>query len=466
MNRLGSKRQLTLALRLLIRVGLTMLAALAVLAVVVMLIFQSHLDSLQDRSLLGQADDLRRALVEDTSTGRLQLNLPPGLARQYAESPQSARYAVLSETGDIFVASKGVSTPLDPILPGDSDQPVYFRFTDPVTGQVLIGVSICVEVLGRTVVIQAAQGMSHNDVLADGLFDELADEAGWAILTVFALVLGILYWTVQRTLIPLQRASHEAALVGPDAPDARVSTDDLPGELRSLVSAINRGVDRLQRAYAMQKEFTDNAAHELRTPIAVLRAHLDTLPKDRTVATLSRQVGVLERIVDQLLRLARLEGERIATQENADLVAVARSVAEMMAPQAVQRGVDLSLEAQDRLPVHGRPALLEMACRNLVENAIKAAGKGGCVRLSVLSDPTPCLLVEDSGPGVPEAEHKGIFARFARSDRVASEGAGLGLSIVARIAELHGATVRIDRAALGGASFRMAFPESPTQYSR
>jgi len=466
MKRPGRRRELTLALRLLVRVGLTMLAALAVLTVVVMLIFQSHLDSLQDRSLLGQADDLRRALVADADTGRLILNLPPGLARQYAESPQSARYAVLSETGDLFVASKGVSTPLDPILPGDSDQPAYFRFTDPVTGQVLIGVSICVEVLGSTVVIQAAQGMGHSDVLADGLFDELADEAGWAILTVFALVLGILYWTVRRTLVPLQRASREAALVGPDAPDARVSTDDLPGELQSLVSAINRGVDRLQRAYAMQKEFTDNAAHELRTPIAVLRAHLDTLPQDRTVATLSRQVGVLERIVDQLLRLARLEGERIAAQENADLVAVARSTAEMMAPQAVRRGVDLSLEAGGRLPVHGRPALLEMACRNLLDNAIKAAGRGGCVRLRVLSDPAPCLLVEDSGPGVPEAEHKGIFARFARRDRAASEGAGLGLSIVARIAELHGAAVRIDRAALGGAAFRMEFPESPARHSR
>lgn len=452
--------QLSLAMRLLLRVGATLLAALAVLTLVVMLIFQSHLDSLQDRSLVGQADDLRRALVHTPETDSLVLKLPPGLARQYAEAPQTARYAILDGDGRMLAASKGVSGPLDPILPDEDDDPVYFRFTDPVTGQVLIGISICLDVAGRPTIIQAAQGIGHGDVLADGLIDELAGDAGWAILTVFALVLGILYWTVRRTLGPLQRASQEAAQVGPDAPDARVSAQDLPGEIQPLVQAINRAVDRLQHAYAMQKEFTDNAAHELRTPIAVLRAHLDTLPGGGAVQTLSRQVGVMERIVDQLLRLARLEGERIGQDEVADLATIARMVAEMMAPQAVAKGVDLSLEISGSVKVHGRIALLEIACRNLLENAIRAAGRNGSVHLSVLAAPAPTLVVEDSGPGVPEAERARIFDRFVRKSRSASEGAGLGLSIVARIAELHQARVRIGESGLGGASFRMEFPKS------
>ena len=169
--------QLSLAMRLLLRVGATLLAALAVLTLVVMLIFQSHLDSLQDRSLVGQADDLRRALVHTPETDSLVLKLPPGLARQYAEAPQTARYAILDGDGRMLAASKGVSGPLDPILPNEDDDPVYFRFTDPVTGQVLIGISICLDIAGRPTIIQAAQGIGHGDVLADGLIDELAGDA-------------------------------------------------------------------------------------------------------------------------------------------------------------------------------------------------------------------------------------------------------------------------------------------------
>ena len=449
----------TLTARLLTRAALTMLLGLATLTIAVMLIFQSHLNTLQDRSLLGQAEDLRRALVA-SSSGAVALALPQGLARQYASSPQSARYAILDRNGGLIAASPTVRGPLDPLSgPGDSGGPSYFRFTDPETGQVLIGISLRANLNGADIIVQAAQSLTHYDVLADGLFDELADEAGWAIVLIFVLVLSVLYITVRRTLQPLQRASAEAALVGPDAPEARVSATDLPGEIQPLVSAINQGVDRLQRAFAMQREFTDNAAHELRTPIAVLRTHLDTLPRDDSVKALSRQVGVLERIVDQLLRLARLEGERLAPGESADLAAVARGVAEMMAPEAIRRGVDLSLDADAPVPVKGRAALLEIAARNLVENAIHAAGRGGTVHLTVAASPAPTLTVEDSGPGVPEAERARIFERFVRKGRADSDGAGLGLSIVATIVGLHNAQVSIDTATLGGAAFHLRFPD-------
>ncbi|MGB0672205.1 MAG: sensor histidine kinase, partial [Rhodospirillales bacterium] len=452
----------SLARRLLLRVSVVMLGALAALAVMVYAIFQSHIDNLQDRSLIGQAYDVQRALRFAPDGTALSLDLPTGLKSAYAENPQSFRFAVLDRKGRLLFGSPGVKGPLEP-LAGVAGEADYFRMTDGQTGQVLIGITQEAIFDGRLVIIQAAQSISHADALADGLFDELADEAGWAIFTTFAVILLVLHWTLRRTLAPLSQASREAERLGPENPTERVGTQDLFGELHPLVTAVNSGLDRLQKAYEAQKEFTDNAAHELRTPLAVLRAHIDTLPDEGPVPALSRQVAVLEHTVDQLLRLARLDREQPLGSEKAELGAVAADVGELLGPIAADRCIDLSLEGEGDIWICGRAPLLQVALRNLVDNALVAvctvAETERRVEIAYGGGERPFLTVSDSGPGVAPDDRERIFTRFARGKGAGGDGDGLGLSIVAKVAELHGAELRVGESPLGGARFEITFPK-------
>jgi signal transduction histidine kinase len=219
---------------------------------------------------------------------------------------------------------------------------------------------------------------------------------------------------------------------------------------------VNQALDRLEAGFRIQREFTADAAHELRTPLTILRSRIDTLADRGISRALHKDIEGMARIVSQLLDIAELDTFSIDPQEKADLRTVCAEVAEFAAPLALAQGKNIALSGTEAsVRVYGNPEMLSRAIRNLVENAINYSPPGTTVEIVVADDGVVRVL--DEGPGIKTDERELIFQRFWRRDRRRTGSAGLGLSIVQRIADAHGATVSVENRPTGGASFSLSF---------
>jgi two-component system sensor histidine kinase TctE len=234
-------------------------------------------------------------------------------------------------------------------------------------------------------------------------------------------------------------------------------------ELRPLVSSLNHFTERLRQQFERQGQFIADAAHELRTPLAALKARLELGLRDNDPATWrstleTAAVGTdkLTHLANQLLSLARIEnGARAISEGGAqvlDLSQLARELGMAMAPLAHARGVALALEAEAPVWLRGEPTLLNELLSNLIDNALAHTPQGGNVILRVHA---PCVLeVEDDGPGIPLEERDRVFERFYRRNQL---GSGLGLAIVGEICRAHLAHISLHDGAERGLKVRVSF---------
>jgi signal transduction histidine kinase len=273
----------------------------------------------------------------------------------------------------------------------------------------------------------------------------------------FALLLVIDVLIMRRVLAPIIGASRAAAAIGPSMSHARLPTENLPREVLPLALAVNKALDRLETGLEMQREFTADAAHELRTPLAVLRTHIDTVLPPGEAAALGADIDVMSRVVDQLLDLAELESFSLSQGGPVNMDAICADVVGMMAPVALAEDRLVEFTASSTpIWVFGNAEMLFRAVRNLVENAIRFTAPGTSVEVEIR--PPATVSVKDRGPGVAPAERAVIFRRFwrhARKDRLHS---GLGLAIVARTVQIHNSVVEVADRPGGGAVFSMHFP--------
>lgn len=291
------------------------------------------------------------------------------------------------------------------------------------------------------------------------------------MLVALPLLALLLWWAVQRGLLPLRRlgqaiSAREPQALQPIAPDA--AGDGLPSEIVPLVDALNDLFARIAALLDSERRFTADAAHELRTPIAAIRAQAqvaqvagdDDAARAQALAATLAGCDRATRLVEQLLTLARLESSAQAPGEPVDLAAVAREVLGELAPAALAQGRTLELEAEGPWPVRGSATLLAVLLRNLADNALRYGGDGVRVRVTLAREGDSSVLqVEDSGPGLDDAQRSRLGERFFRVLGTAVPGSGLGWSIVRRIAAVHGAQVTTARSeALGGLAVRVAFP--------
>ena len=217
------------------------------------------------------------------------------------------------------------------------------------------------------------------------------------------------------------------------------------------MEAVNAALSRLEQTIETQRQFMAEAAHGLRTPLAVLTARLDGLEDAAAAEALRRDVDRMTRLVGQLLRMARLESLPLDVTQAVDLrLAAAEGVADL-APLGLGHGVELALLGEEEsVPVTGNHAALVLAVTNLVENAISYAPPGSLVEVEVARPGTVRVL--DRGPGVAPEYRARILERFVRGPNASDGGAGLGLAIVTEIAAAHRGTVCVDARPGGGAA--------------
>ncbi|MBX9844660.1 MAG: HAMP domain-containing histidine kinase [Xanthobacteraceae bacterium] len=265
---------------------------------------------------------------------------------------------------------------------------------------------------------------------------------------------------VRRAFAGLDAAADQARRIDIHRRGTRLSVDRIPLEVVPLVSAVNDALARLDEGYSRHKRFVADAAHELRTPIAILNTRLESLPPGPDRARLIEDTARLATLAEQLLDIQRLDrcGHPMT---RVDLVTVAQGVAADLAPLAIAAGYELSFDAAaEHIETLGDRASLERALTNLVQNAIQHGGRHGAISIHVSRPAT--IDVTDEGTGIPPDQRTLIFEPFYRLAPL-DRGAGLGLNMVREIVLFHGGHVSVLDGPNGGACFRMTLQPAPAQ---
>lgn len=313
--------------------------------------------------------------------------------------------------------------------------------------------------------IQIAQDLDAREARARSL----ALGAVTPVLLLAPLLMLAVGAVIGGSVAPLARMQRQVAMRA--ARDLSPLSDaGVPAEVQPLVRELNALFARVHDTLEAQNHFVADAAHELRSPLTALKLQLQAAERARDEPGRREAIGQLrsgiERsiaLVEQLLALARLEGRPEAAGEAVDLEELARQAAAELLPGANAKQLDLGLATSEPVQVTSNRESLFLVLRNLLDNAVKYTPAGGRVDIALGRDAQGAwLAVEDSGPGIAEAERERVFDRFYRVPGSAAEGSGLGLAIVRTVAERLGAQVRLGRSAsLGGLRAEVRFPAPP-----
>ena len=290
----------------------------------------------------------------------------------------------------------------------------------------------------------------------------------WYITAAVTLLSGILaYFVSGRALKPLRSFASQVEMVQMNnLADMKIDEDVLP-EFKQLSHSFNQMLERLNTAFAAQRQFTGNAAHELRTPLALMQAQLELFSAEHP-AMLSQTAEFLTLLREQTERLTQMTRtllemsnlQQVARNERIQLAPMIEEIFTDLAPLSDKRGVTLTAEGDGIMT--GSDALIYRLIFNLTENAVKYNRPGGSVRVSVTQEPEKLLLrVSDTGCGIPEEHQRSIFQPFFRVDKSRSReygGAGLGLALVWEIAELHGGSVWVEESSEKGTTIAVGLP--------
>lgn len=390
------------------------------------------------------ADDIH--LVD----GKLTADVDATTRQRIAD--ESGRYVVLDDKGRIVAASPGVTERFTSFR---TDRPLYFWIPRQAEEGEYYGLSWRVPHMPVPVYVQLMFPKGH--IIFESVLHEFMKDIAWIWLPFLLAILAVNVIVVRIALAPLSQTVEEARAIQPGGA-ASLTEKGLPDDLLALVRTVNAAFDRLREAHRLQEEFVADMAHELRTPLAVMKAELATM-KDPHARILEHDLGVMARLVEQLLDRARVGRFNLEAGKIVDLREVAREASAFLAPRIVGRGRMIEVIAPD-IPVlvaGGRDDVFR-AVRNLVENALEHTPDRGLISVEITA--APSIVVRDQGPGFPEQ----VLDREARrSGRVRSErreGVGLGLSIVERTMMAHGGDLTLSNDPGAGGSATMRFPDA------
>lgn len=420
-----------------------------------------------DRSLAFSLKSIR----EGTSlrNGQIEVDLPY-LALEMFESDVGGRiyYLIREENGRAVTGYADLPPPPGHAVPAPYETRFYdatFRGQELRMGVLRLPVHDVPSAQTRVAWIMVGETIEPRQALAREILTGSLLQEGLLIV----LALAIVWLGVGRGLRPLNRLSAKVAARADDDP-APLDKAGLPSEVEPLVESINQYIARLRRMQESRRRFFTDAAHQLKTPLAVIQAESELALREtrdeRASLHLKRLNGAVRQAgksVQQLLSLARLDADsgHVVKLETLALEKIARSVTLDWSPVARSRGIDLGFEEEARVDVRGQRELLAELCGNLIDNAIRYAGDGSVITVRVATPPEGALLqVIDNGPGIAAQEREAVFERFYRSSATQNvEGSGLGLAIVREIARLHHARVSIDDAPGGGLIVSVLFAQ-------
>jgi len=433
------------------RIALFHVLAIAIAAILVPLanyfVINRYADQFESRSLNDHADTI--GLYLHTTPQGWRLDLPQDLASLYAHGLDGLSYVIADASGrTLFQSGRSADAAL--VAPSQGLR----QYSQ--NGAIVYGVAVSRGNGASAVWIKVAQNIQHPDVIFDDIVTGYLSHIGWFTVAILAVLLAIDIMVIRTALAPVLKSSEVASAIDPSRTNLRLSEHGVPKELLPLIVAMNQALDRLEKGIRRQREFTADAAHELRTPIAVLRTRVDMIPDQAAVAAVKADIAVMSHVVDQLMEIAEIEGTGIALAGHTDLSEISANVVSMLANIAIQQGKSLALFGAERpVWVRGDPTMIFRAIRNLVDNAIAHTPAHTCVEVEV--QPNGRVTISDVGAGIPEKDRENIFRRFWRADRNRGEGAGLGLAIVSRIAEIHSGNIEVANRPGGGAAFTLSF---------
>jgi signal transduction histidine kinase len=410
-------------------------------------------DALRRDELLQRAHELARFVARDAD-GAIRVALPADLDQFYRSPTTTDQFTVWSATGQPLAASQAEFAASTRDWPSASAEPRYIRLKHfGRSGQEYCALTVRAESAAGPISITVARALDGDALMHTVLTDFVFDIA-WAIPLFAAATLAVGVWGIRRDLRPVRSVSERAATIAPEATGVRLSTERLPTELVPLVVAINKALDRLEHGLTVQRQFTANAAHQLRTPLTILTAQLDELAAGTQADKLRGDVARMNRLIDQLLRVARLDSMPMSIEASVDLTAIAAETVKYLAPWAIDRGRSIGFDAPNSpVLVRGNADAIADALRNLVENAVYHTPAETEVTVAVSTGGT--VEITDHGPGIASKDRERIFERFWRGPSVKTPGAGLGLAIVAEIVRAHGGTIEVGGAPGGGATFSL-----------
>jgi signal transduction histidine kinase len=296
------------------------------------------------------------------------------------------------------------------------------------------------------------------------IVEALGESLAWPLAMALPALALAIWLGVGSGLRPLRELRAQLARRGA-ADLAPLDTARAPVEIEPLVAELNRLFGRIGEAMGRERRLTADAAHELRTPLAVLstqaqvaRGAGDEASRNEALDAIVAGAERAARLIEQMLTLARLESGQTAAAERVELRELVRAAMAEAAGGALAKGIELELAEGPPVEAEGHGALLAVLAKNLVDNAVRYTQPGGRVEVAV--NPGPVLEVRDNGPGVPSQELGRLGERFHRLAGQAETGSGLGLSIVLRIAQLHGGSVRF-AAGAGGRGLVVSVSLSP-----
>jgi len=460
----GKRWRHSLGARLLATYLVGLLVSVLVISSAVLLKVNFATDAMADHALEGQARWLERGLRFDTS------GLPIGVTGEadrlqwvFDALPYDLKYRVLDAEGRVLLSSEADMRPL--AAAGQRFDAQRRRLEIELDGRSLQVLTMPIERAGRLFYIQAARSERAAPVIDEKMRDaslKLLKSGVFSTVVVSLLVLAAALWfTLRRVLQPLRQASAAAADIGPRSIGTRLQTQKLPTELVPMVDAFNQALDRLERGYRVQQDFLAAAAHELKTPLSLIRAQVE-LDGEADKPALLRDIDFMARQVHQLLHLAEVSEPRNYVFESVDVESVAGEVTGYLGRLAARRAVRLELDLTapaGPLQLQADRSALFILLKNLVENALQHTPAGASVR--VRAD-TEGLSVQDEGSGIADEHLAKLFTRFWRGPQRRDEGAGLGLAICQEIAAAHGWALSARNGGERGAVFSLRF-RAPAQ---
>ncbi|BBU63852.1 two-component sensor histidine kinase (plasmid) [Methylosinus sp. C49] len=454
-------RRRSLALRLMIYLAITQIAGTLLLVPIVdFLVSVSGVLPGWEISRDDWGEHRLQALVARSLTrdeaGAARLEPTPELRAYLAENPL-ARYAAFDCRSG---ALPGSSPELVQALSGlDRLEAASLKFRLAGDGDARARGALRRMPAGSAACAIAAYGyrFAWSDLHAvSGLF--LTLHSAIVIAPAVLIALAIAWLVVRRGLAPLRAAAADVAAIDMDTLHKRLGVDDAPKEIAPFVEAVNDALGRLDAGVAAQRRFTANAAHELRTPIAIMRAHADNPDDAAFRCDMKRDIRRVQTIVEQLLATARFSIREAPADVDIDLGEAVLAIVADYTPLMIENGRRIAFEPPSTPTIaRGDKWALECVVANLLDNALRAEPPGGVVDVRVL--PSAIVEIADHGAGVSDADRDRIFEPFWRRD-AKGHGTGLGLAISKTLAELMGGSISIVETCGGGATFRIALRKS------